>query len=64
MDDFIDDYEQLTKAMQFHVGKSAFGKGLFATEDLPAGTELLEELPLSSGRVDVFGANLHGRRIS
>ena len=45
-DDFIDDYEPLTKAMQFHVGKSAFGKGLFATEDLPAGTELLEELPL------------------
>jgi hypothetical protein len=45
-DDYIEDYEPLTKAMQFHVGKSAFGKGLFATEDLPAGTELLEELPL------------------
>ena len=45
-DDFIDDYVQLTKAMQFHVSKSAFGKGLFATEDLPADTELLEELPL------------------
>ena len=45
-DDYIEDYEPLTKAMQFHVGKSAFGKGLFATEDLPAGAELLEELPL------------------
>jgi len=45
-DDFIEDYAPLTKAMQFHVSKSAFGKGLFATEDLPAGTELLEELPL------------------
>ena len=31
---------------QFHVGESAFGKGLFTTEDLPADTELLEELPL------------------
>ena len=32
-DDFIEDYAPLTKAMQFHVSKSAFGKGLFATED-------------------------------
>jgi hypothetical protein len=46
-DDYLGDYERFTDSMQFRVGgTSDCGKALFATEDVAAATELLEEMPL------------------
>ena len=46
MDDYLDDYEPLTAPMQFRVGRAGRGRGLFATEALPSGEDILEEVPL------------------
>ena len=46
--EFVDDYVPLTSECSFRVAASAQhgGKALVANEELAAGTELLEELPL------------------
>ena len=48
MAQYVEDYAPYTAGTQLRVGASAEhgGKALFAAEGLPAGTELLEELPL------------------
>ena len=48
MSQYVDDYNQYTADTQLRVGAGAEhgGKALYAATELPAGTELLEELPL------------------